>query len=180
MSRLGKKPVAIPDGVTVSVSGGEVNVEGKLGKLTYSHRPEVEISIDEEKKEVNVARKGDDRADRAFHGLTRALLQNMVVGVSQGYEKKLEIQGVGYLGAIAGDVLQLRVGFANEVHKKIPKGLDVTCPDQKHIVVKGPDKQMVGQFAAEVRAVRKPEPYKGKGIRYEGEQVRRKAGKAAK
>jgi large subunit ribosomal protein L6 len=104
----------------------------------------------------------------------------MVEGVSTGYEKRLEIQGVGYLAAVQQDVLQLRVGFANEVHKKIPSGLTVTCPDQTHIVIKGADRQKVGQFAAEVRAVRKPEPYKGKGIRYEGEQVRRKAGKTAK
>ncbi len=104
----------------------------------------------------------------------------MMVGVTQGYEKKLEIQGVGYLGAISGKVLQLRVGFANEIQKPIPENLTVTCPDQTHIVVKGADKQAVGQFAAEVRAVRKPEPYKGKGIRYEGEAVRRKAGKTAK
>jgi large subunit ribosomal protein L6 len=103
----------------------------------------------------------------------------MVQGVAEGYEKKLEIQGVGYLGAIQGKTLQLRVGFANEVHKQIPEGLTVTCPDQTHIVIKGTDKQKVGQFAAEVRAVRKPEPYKGKGIRYDGEQVRRKAGKTA-
>jgi large subunit ribosomal protein L6 len=103
----------------------------------------------------------------------------MIVGVSQGYEKRLEIQGVGYLGAVQADRLELRVGFANEVHKKIPAGLEVKCPDQTHIVIKGVDKQQVGQFAAEVRAVRKPEPYKGKGIRYEGEQVRRKAGKTA-
>ena len=104
----------------------------------------------------------------------------MVEGVSTGYEKKLEIQGVGYLAAVAGDTLQLRVGFANEIHKKIPAGLTVTCPDQTHISIKGADRQKVGQFAAEVRAVRKPEPYKGKGVRYEGEQVRRKAGKTAK
>ncbi|MEM6798932.1 MAG: 50S ribosomal protein L6 [Planctomycetota bacterium] len=180
MSRLGKKPVTIPDGVKVSVGGGEITVEGKLGKLIYALRPEVGVEVDEGANQVLCTRKGDDRADRAYHGLTRALVQNMVVGVSQGYEKKLEIQGVGYLGAISGDTLQLRVGFANEIHKKIPKELDVTCPDQTHIVVKGTDKQKVGQFAAEVRAVRKPEPYKGKGIRYDGEQVRRKAGKAAK
>lgn len=180
MSRLGKKPVAIPSGVKVDITDGVINVEGKLGKLSYAHRPEIVIEVDEEAKEVSCTRKGDDRSDRAYHGLTRALLANMVVGVTEGYEKKLEIQGVGYLGAIAGDVLQLRVGFANEIHKKIPAELDVKCPDQTHIVVKGLDKQKVGQFAAEVRAVRKPEPYKGKGIRYEGEQVRRKAGKAAK
>lgn len=180
MSRLGKKPVAIPAGVKVGVAGRVVTIEGKLGKLTYEHRPEVSVEVDEETKQIVCGRNGDDRADRAYHGLTRALMANMVVGVSEGYEKKLEIQGVGYLGAIAGDTLQLRVGFANEIHKKIPAELDVSCPDQTHIVVKGTDKQKVGQFAAEVRAVRKPEPYKGKGIRYEGEQVRRKAGKAAK
>ncbi len=180
MSRLGKKPVAIPDGVKLSVADGEIVAEGKLGKLTYTHRPEVSIEIDADAKEVVVSRTGEEREHRAFHGLTRALVQNMVVGVSEGYTKKLEIQGVGYLGAILGDVLQLRVGFANEIQKKIPAGLNVTCPDQTHIVVQGMDKQRVGQFAAEVRAVRKPEPYKGKGIRYEGEQVRRKAGKAAK
>ena len=179
MSRLGKKPVAIPSGVKVNVADDRtITVEGKLGKLTYQHRPEVSIAV--ENNEITVARGGEERADRAFHGLTRALLQNMVIGVSQGYEKKLEIQGVGYLGAISGDTLQLRVGFANEIHKKIPGDLQVTCPDQTHILIKGLDKQRVGQFAAEVRAVRKPEPYKGKGIRYEGEQVRRKAGKAAK
>lgn len=180
MSRLGKKPVAIPSGVKVAVADGAVTVEGKLGKLVYEHRPEVTIKVNDDGNEVVCERLGDDRQDRAYHGLTRALLANMVVGVSEGYEKKLEIQGVGYLGAIAGDTLQLRVGFANEIQKKIPEGLDVTCPDQTHIIVKGIDKQRVGQFAAEVRAVRKPEPYKGKGIRYDGEQVRRKAGKAAK
>lgn len=179
MSRLGKKPVAIPSGVKVNVADDRtITVEGKLGKLTYQHRPEVSVAVED--GSVVVSRDGNDREDRAYHGLTRALLANMVVGVSEGYEKRLEIQGVGYLGVIAGDTLQLRVGFANEIHKKIPKDLDVTCPDQTHIVVKGLDKQRVGQFAAEVRAVRKPEPYKGKGIRYEGEQVRRKAGKAAK
>lgn len=180
MSRIGKKPVAIPDGVKVSVADQVITVEGKLGTLTYGYRPEVTIAVDEDTKEVSVSRVNDDREDRAFHGLTRSLIQNMMVGVTEGYEKRLEIHGVGYLGAIAGDVLQLRVGFANEIHKKIPSELDVACPDQTHVVVKGIDKQKVGQFAAEVRAVRKPEPYKGKGIRYEGEQVRRKAGKTAK
>lgn len=180
MSRIGKKPVAIPAGVKVSLAGREITVEGKLGKLSYQHRPEVTVTVDQDAKEVVCTTEGKDREDRAYHGLTRALLQNMMVGVTDGYEKRLEVHGVGYLGAIQGDVLQLRVGFANEIHKKIPKELDVSCPDQTHIVVKGMDKQKVGQFAAEVRAVRKPEPYKGKGIRYEGELVRRKAGKAAK
>lgn len=180
MSRIGKKPVAIPTGVKVSVADREISVEGKLGKLVWSHRPEVDVQVDDEAKAVVVSRKNDDRQDRAYHGLTRALIQNMVVGVTEGYQKRLEIHGVGYLGAIQDDTLQLRVGFANEIHKKIPAGLEVTCPDQTHVVIKGIDKQKVGQFAAEVRAVRKPEPYKGKGVRYEGEQVRRKAGKTAK
>lgn len=180
MSRIGKKPVTIPSGVKVNIADREISIEGKLGKLVWSHRPEVEVKVDEESKSVVVTRKIDNREGRALHGLTRSLVQNMVLGVTEGYEKKLEIHGVGYLGAIDGDVLQLRVGFANEIHKKIPAGVDVTCPDQTHVVVKGIDKQKVGQFAAEVRSVRKPEPYKGKGIRYEGEQVRRKAGKTAK
>ena len=185
MSRIGKKPVLIPDGVKVGVDQREITVEGKLGKLVWSHRPEVEVAVkeNEDSKEgtvVLVARHDDNRESRALHGLTRSLIQNMVLGVSQGYEKRLEIHGVGYLGAIEGDTLQLRVGFANELHKKIPADLKVTCPDQTHVVIQGTDKQKVGQFAAEVRALRKPEPYKGKGIRYEGEHVRQKAGKTAK
>jgi large subunit ribosomal protein L6 len=179
MSRIGKKPVPIPDGVKVGVSQREITVEGKLGKLVWTHRPEVTVEVNAADKEVVVTRSSDERLPRALHGLTRALVRNMVEGVSTGYEKRLEVQGVGYLAAIQKDVLQLRVGFANEIHKKIPAGLTVTCPDQTHIVIKGCDRQKVGQFAAEVRAVRKPEPYKGKGIRYEGEQVRRKAGKTA-
>ncbi len=180
MSRIGKKPVAIPDGVKVNIAQREITVEGKLGKLVWTHRPEITVKIDGDAKEVVVTRSSDERLPRALHGLTRALVRNMVEGVSTGYEKKLEIQGVGYLAAVQKDELQLRVGFANEIHKKIPAGLTVTCPDQTHIVIKGCDRQKVGQFAAEVRAVRKPEPYKGKGVRYEGEQVRRKAGKTAK
>jgi large subunit ribosomal protein L6 len=178
MSRIGKQPVVVPSGVQVGVSGKVVSVEGPLGKLSWSLRPEISAKYDEDKKQVVVARDGDTRLARALHGLSRAMIQNMVVGVSKGYEKKLEIVGVGYLAAVQGNELQLRVGYANEVHLPIPQGLSVTCPDQTHIVVKGSDKQMVGQFAAEVRAVRKPEPYKGKGVRYDGEVVRRKAGKA--
>ena len=179
MSRIGKKPVPIPAGAKVSVANQDIVVEGKLGKLQYRHRPEINVRVDTDRNAVVCARESEEREIRAYHGLTRALIQNMLVGVTQGYEKKLEIQGVGYLGAIQGKTLQLRVGFANEIHKQIPDGLTVTCPDQTHIVIKGTDKQQVGQFAAEVRAVRKPEPYKGKGIRYDGEQVRRKAGKTA-
>src|SRR5690606_21980431 len=115
----------------------------------------------------------------AFHGLTRALINNMVIGVKNGYEKKLEVIGVGYLAAIKGNILQLRVGYANELQVEIPAGLEVTCPDQTHITVKGCDKQAVGQFAAHVRSLRKPEPYKGKGVRYVGEVVKLKPGKSA-
>ena len=179
MSRIGKKPVEIPAGIQVAVSDRVVSVEGPQGKLQFEHRPEVSVQVDEESKQVIVTRIDDERESRAFHGLTRSLVQNMVTGVKDGYEKRLEIVGVGYLGQISGDSLSLRVGFANEIQKKIPVGLDVSCPDQTHIVVKGCDKQQVGQFAAEVRAIRKPEPYKGKGIRYEGEQVKIKPGKAA-
>lgn len=179
MSRIGKKPVPITDGVKVSLQDRVISVEGPLGKLQFEHRPEISVSVDEEAKEVHVARESDERDSRAFHGLTRSLINNMVLGVKDGYEKRLEIVGVGYIGSIEGDTLSLRVGFANEIKKKIPTGLDVTCPDQTHVVVKGCDKQQVGQFAAEVRAARKPEPYKGKGIRYQGEQVKIKPGKAA-
>lgn len=178
MSRIGNKPVAVPAGVKVAVSAAEIAVEGPLGKLRWSFRPGLSFAFDEQARQITVARASDSREDRALHGLGRAMAQNMVEGVTKGYEKKLEIVGVGYLAAIQQNVLQLRVGYANEVQKPIPAGLAVTCPDQTHIVVKGCDKQQVGQFAAEIRAVRKPEPYKGKGIRYDGEVVRRKAGKA--
>ena len=178
MSRIGNKPIEIPSGVKVGINGQLVTVEGPLGKLDYTHRPEVSAVVDEQEKCVKVARGSDERFARACHGLTRALIQNMVEGVSKGYEKKLEVVGVGYIASVEGNKLSLRVGFANEIHKEIPADLEVTCPDQTHVVVKGINKQLVGQFAAEVRAVRKPEPYKGKGVRYDGEHVRRKAGKA--
>ena len=179
MSRIGNKPVSIVDGVKVAIKDRLVSVEGPLGKLAYEHRPEISVALDEGAKEVAVTRDSDDREVRAFHGLTRSLINNMIIGVKEGYEKRLEIVGVGYVGSLQGDTLSLRVGYANEIKKKVPKGLDVTCPDQTHVVVKGCDKQMVGQFAAEVRACRKPEPYKGKGIRYQGEHVKIKPGKSA-
>jgi large subunit ribosomal protein L6 len=178
MSRIGKQPVTVPTGVKIGVAGQELSIEGPLGKLSIGLRPEIAAKYDEAAQQLVLTRKDDSRQARALHGLSRALVQNMVVGVTKGYEKKLEIVGVGYLAAIQKGVLQLRVGYANEIHKPIPAGLTVTCPDQTHVVIKGSDKQMVGQFAAEVRAVRKPEPYKGKGVRYDGEVVRRKAGKA--
>jgi large subunit ribosomal protein L6 len=178
MSRIGKKPVKVPANVKVDVAGQQISIEGPKGKLQWSFRPEVQVEFDSGEKEIRVGRGSDERLARALHGLTRAVIQNMVVGVTQEYTKKLEIVGVGYLAAIQGKTLQLRVGFAHEIHKEIPAGLKVTCPDQTHVIITGTDKQMVGQFAAEVRSVRKPEPYKGKGIRYDGEVVRRKAGKA--
>ena len=179
MSRIGKKPVPILDGVKVDVAGDQIKVEGPKGKLDYRFRPEIKIEVDEDQKQVLVTRVDDTRASRAYHGLTRALVNNMVIGVTQGYERQLELQGVGYVCALEGNKLSLRVGFANEVKKTVPAGLEVVCPDNTHIHVKGCDKQLVGQFAAEVRAVRKPEPYKGKGVRYVGEHVKIKPGKAA-
>lgn len=178
MSRIGKQPVAVPANVKVHIGTNALEVEGPLGKLAWEHRPELVFKYDATSKELTVERRGDGRLARSLHGLGRALAHNMVVGVTTGYEKKLEVVGVGYIAAIQKNTLQLRVGFANEIQMPIPAGLTVTCPDQTHIVIKGTDKQAVGQFAAEVRAVRKPEPYKGKGVRYEGEVVRRKAGKA--
>jgi len=177
MSRVGKKPVPVPDGVKIHVADRTITVEGPLGKLDWQFRPEVAVAYDPEAAVVRVTRRDDGRQSRALHGLTRALIQNMMTGVTTGYQKRLEITGVGYLAAVTGDTLQLRVGFAHEVHKRIPPDLEVTCPDQQHILVRGIDKQKVGEFAAEVRAIRKPEPYKGKGIRYEGEVIRRKQGK---
>ncbi len=179
MSRIGKKPVAIDGGAKVSIEGRVINIEGPKGKLVYEHRPEVSVAVDDDGKSIVVSGDTANRESRMYHGLTRALVANMIVGVTKGYEKKLEIQGVGYLAAIQGSTLQLRVGFANELQKKIPAELKVTCPDQTHIVVQGCDKQLVGQFAAEVRSLRKPEPYKGKGVRYQGEQVKIKPGKSA-
>ena len=179
MSRIGNKPVPIPDGVQIKLEGQTIFAEGPKGKLDWTYRPEIEVKLDDDGKNVLISRVNDERTSRALHGLSRSLINNMLLGVKDGYEKRLEIVGVGYLGAIDGNILQLRVGFANEIHKKIPSGLTVTCPDATHVVVQGCDKQQVGQFAAEVRAVRKPEPYKGKGIRYQGEHVKIKPGKAA-
>jgi large subunit ribosomal protein L6 len=178
MSRIGKKPVKVPDNVKIQIVDRTISVEGPLGKLSWEHRPEVSVSYDPASKTITVTRRDDQRQSRALHGLTRALIQNMVIGVTEGYEKRLEIQGVGYLAAVQGQTLQLRVGYANELQVPIPPGLKVTVPDQQHIVIRGIDKQLVGEFAADVRALRKPEPYKGKGIRYLGEVVRRKQGKA--
>jgi large subunit ribosomal protein L6 len=178
MSRIGKKPVPVPAGVKVQVVDHTITVEGKLGKLEWEFRPEISVAYDDGTKLITVARQNDERQSRALHGLTRALIVNMIVGVTQGYEKRLEIQGVGYLAAVQGQILQLRVGLANELQVPIPEGLKISVPDQQHVVIQGIEKQKVGHFAAAVRALRKPEPYKGKGIRFLGEVVRRKQGKA--
>jgi large subunit ribosomal protein L6 len=179
MSRIGRQPVKVVDGVKLSIDGRMIHVEGPQGKLSWEHHPDVAVTYDAVQKLVTVTRANDERLSRALHGLTRALIQNMIVGAKQGYEKRLEVQGVGYVVTIQGKVISLRVGYANEVKLQIPVGLKVTCPDQTHIVVQGCDKQLVGQFAAMLRSAREPEPYKGKGVRYQGEHVKIKPGKAA-
>jgi large subunit ribosomal protein L6 len=178
MSRIGKKPIAVPEKVKVTVAPGHVTMEGPLGRLELDHRPEITVAYDQAAKQIVCSRADDERLNRALHGMVRAMIQNMVVGVTQGYERRLELIGVGYIAAVQKGHLELRVGLANELRKPIPPGLQVACPDQQHVVIKGIDKQLIGQFAAETRALRPPEPYKGKGIRYYGEPVRRKQGKA--
>ena len=177
MSRVGNQPIPIPAGITAKVDGNTFHAEGPNGKLAFEFRSEVKVDVND--TDVIVSRHKDDRFSKAFHDTTRALINNMIIGVKDGYEKKLELQGVGYVCNVSGKTLSLRVGLANELKMEIPVGLDVTCPDNTHIDVKGCDKQLVGKFAAEVRSLRKPEPYKGKGIRYFGEQVKIKPGKAA-
>jgi large subunit ribosomal protein L6 len=179
MSRIGRKPVAIPNGVTVELKGQTVHVKGGKGELTYVLLPEVALTVAD--GEVTIARKGDTDAARARHGLTRSLVANMIQGVSVGYVKKLEILGVGYKAAVKGKILQLQLGYSHPIDFAIPAGIEIT-PDEKNknlISIIGIDKQLVGQVAAEIRGLRPPEPYKGKGIRYSDETIRRKAGKAA-
>ncbi len=179
MSRIGNQPIPLLGGVKVAVSGKTVNVEGPKGKLSMNLQPQIDVQIDEPGKQLVVRRTVEDRQAKALHGMSRAILSNMVRGVHSGYEKQLEVIGVGYVCSVKGKNLALRVGYANELQRAIPAGLDVTCPDPTHILVKGCDRQLVGQFAAEIRALRKPEPYKGKGVRYVGEYVKIKPGKAA-
>lgn len=178
MSRIGDKPIDVPKGVKVGIADGKITVEGPLGKLDWTFRPAITVAVDEDGKKIVCTRCDEERQSKALHGLTRAIIQNMIVGVTAGYEKRLELVGVGYIATVQQNRLELRVGLANELKRNIPAGLQVACPDQQHIVIKGIDKQLVGQFAAETRALRKPEPYKGKGIRYFGEVVKRKQGKA--
>jgi large subunit ribosomal protein L6 len=177
MSRIGAKPIDLPAGVSVSISPGRVMVNGPLGEL--SQQVPLRITVEQRDGELVVTRPTDRGEDRALHGLTRTLVANMVEGVTKGFEKPLEIQGVGYRAALRGVDLELNVGFSHAVVKKPPQGITFEVPQPTQIVVKGIDKQRVGQVAAEVRAVRPPEPYKGKGIRYAGEYVRRKVGKRA-
>lgn len=179
MSRIGKKPVPVPDGVTVTIERDVVKVKGPKGDLTFNRPPGITINYDKDSKEVQVDRPDDARQSRALHGMTRAMINNMVNGVQKPFEKKLEIQGVGYNAALAGQSLKLQVGFANTIMLPVPKTVTCTVVDPTHITISGADRHAVGQFAADIRRVRPPEPYKGKGIRYEGEAVRRKAGKAA-
>lgn len=178
MSRIGKQPVAIPANVKVAVAGSKVSVEGPKGKLELDVHRNMKVEHDAAGKVLRVSRPNDERENRALHGLTRSLIFNMVEGVTKGYEKRLKIEGIGYQARMDKKSLVLTVGFANAITRTPPEGVTVELADPTTIIVKGADKQKVGQYAAEVRAARKPEPYKGKGVRYEKEEVRRKEGKS--
>lgn len=179
MSRIGKNPVQVPAGVTVSITGNTVSVKGPKGELTQTFHPNMKVEIAE--NEVKVTRPNDLKLNRALHGLTRTLIYNMIEGVTKGYEKQLEIIGVGYRAAIAGSKLTLNLGFSHPVEFNVPKGIVIEMDkDKKNIlIIKGTDKQLLGEVSAKIRGFKKPEPYKGKGIRYVGEYVPQKAGKAA-
>ncbi len=176
MSRVGNNPIVIPDGVDVTVGDGGVTVTGPKGTLVDRFDKRVVIVVED--GVVRLSRVDDERESRALHGLTRALLKNMVVGVSEGYKKELRTEGVGYRANLQGSRLELQVGYSHPVHIEAPDGISFEVPEPTKIIVSGIDKQQVGQITAEIRRVRPPEPYKGKGIRYVGEYVRRKAGKA--
>ncbi len=179
MSRIGKLPISIPSGVTITVGDDNaVTVKGPKGELSEKLSPEMELSVED--GVLTVKRPSDDKRHRALHGLTRSLLNNMVVGVTDGFQKKLEIVGVGYRAQMQGTTLIVNVGYSHPVEFPAPQGITFEVPAPTHILVKGIDKQQVGQVAADIRVTRKPEPYKGKGIRYEGEFVRHKEGKTAK
>ncbi len=178
MSRIGKQPVAIPSGGKVQVAEGKVRVEGPKGKLEFIPHPVMKVEHDDKAKILMIIRPNDERQSRSLHGLTRSLIFNMVEGVTKGYEKKLKIEGIGYQARMDKKAVVLTVGYANAVRMEPPEGVTVELTDPTTIIIRGADKQKVGQFAAEVRKTRKPEPYKGKGIRYENEQVRRKEGKS--
>jgi large subunit ribosomal protein L6 len=177
MSRIGRQPIPVPVGVNIAIDPGRVMVNGPLGEL--SQQVPVRITVERREDELVVTRPTDRGEDRALHGLTRSLIANMVEGVTKGFEKKLEIQGVGYRAALKGTALELNVGYSHTVVIDAPQGITFEVPAPTQVSVKGVDKQQVGEIAAEIRKVRPPEPYKGKGIRYEGEYVRRKVGKRA-
>ena len=176
MSRIGKKPISLPAGVKVTVDGNTVTVQGPKGTLTQA-LPE-EITITQEDNQILVQRANDDKQQRSFHGLSRALIANMVEGVTNGFEKKLELVGVGYRAQMQGKKLVISIGFSHPVEVDAPEGIEFEVPAPTRITIRGIDKQLVGNTAAHIRAIRKPEPYKGKGIKYENEYIRRKAGKA--
>jgi len=175
MSRIGRKPIAVPGNVTITLEGSTVRVKGPKGELSRTFRPEMKINVAD--GTATVERPSDAKEHRALHGLTRALLANMVEGVTNGFRRQLDIVGVGYKAEKKGNTLVLTVGYSHTVEYPEPQGISLAAPNNTTVVVEGTDKQQVGQVAAELRAVRPPEPYKGKGIRYHGEQVRRKAGK---
>ena len=176
MSRIGKRPVPVPNGVTVTVNGNAITVKGPKGELSRKLHQDMQVKV--ENGTVVVNRPSDEDMHRALHGLTRSLIANMVEGVTQGYKKQLEITGVGYKAEVRPYGLQLSLGFSHIIEYKAPAGIKLTAPQPTAVVIEGADKEKVGQVAAEIRALRKPEPYKGKGIRYAGEVIRRKAGKA--
>ncbi len=176
MSRIGKLPIVVPKGVKVSVSSDLISVEGPKGKLVQNYRPEVEISVSND--QVVVVRKEDTKLGRSYHGLYRQLLNNMILGVSTGFSKKLVVNGVGYRAEVKGDSLLLNLGYSTSIQFMIPNDLKITCENPSTIIVTGVDKQRVGQVSAEIRSLRAPEPYKGKGIKYDNEVIRRKVGKS--
>jgi large subunit ribosomal protein L6 len=177
MSRIGRKPIQIPEGVKITLDGSEIVAEGPKGTLSREIPTEVGVTVDNGTIVIN--RLSENKRGRSFHGLVRTLIANMVTGVSEGFDKALEISGVGYRAEIQDDILRLFVGFSKPVEYKIPEGVSIKVDRQINMVVSGIDKEFVGRVAAEIRSVRKPEPYKGKGIRYAGEKVRRKVGKSA-
>ena len=176
MSRIGRKPIAVPAGVDVTIDGSTVTVKGAKGTLT--HTVHENMSVTKEGNEIIVTRPNDDKEYRSLHGLTRTIIANMVEGVSNGFKKELEINGIGYRAAMQGSQLVLNIGYSHQVFMDQPEGIKIEVPSANKIVISGPDKQKVGQFAAEVREKRPPEPYKGKGIKYVDEVIRRKEGKA--
>ena len=176
MSRIGKRPIPVPNGVTVTVNGSDITVKGPKGELSRKLHADMQVKL--ENGTVTVNRPSDEDQHRALHGLTRSLIANMVEGVTQGFKKQLEITGVGYKAEVKPFGLQLALGYSHPIEFRPPAGIKLTAPQPTSVVIEGADKEKVGQVAAEIRSLRKPEPYKGKGVKYQGEQIRRKAGKA--